>query len=188
MDNAVNISLQVLKELDSSIKGIDKQQAENFVDAVMGAKKVFVAGAGRSLLMIRGFAMRLMHMGFDAYVVGETITPSIEPGDLLVIASGSGETGTLVVMANKAKKIGAKLALITIYPESTIGQLADTVVQIVAATTKGTRESIKSIQPGANMFEQSVLLFCDATVICIIQRNGIAEENKQLMKRHANLE
>jgi 6-phospho-3-hexuloisomerase len=158
------------------------------VNAVLNAKKVFVAGAGRSLLMIRGFAMRLMHMGFEAYVVGETVTPSIEPGDILVIASGSGETGTLVVMANKAKKAGANLALITIFPESTIGKMADNIVQIVAATTKSVHESVRSIQPGANMFEQSVLLFCDASIIRMIQRNNITEENTMLMKRHANLE
>ncbi len=188
MDNAVDIGLKVLEELHGSLALIDKKQAEGFVDAVLSAKRIFVAGAGRSLLMIRGFAMRLMHMGFQTYVVGETVTPSIEPGDLLVIASGSGETGTLAVMAGKAKKVGAQLALITIYPESTIGELADVVVQIVAATTKGTRESVKSIQPGANMFEQSVLLFCDAAVIRIIQRQGMTEENIMLMKRHANLE
>jgi 6-phospho-3-hexuloisomerase len=72
-------------------------------------------------MMIRGLAKRLMHLGFNAYVIGETITPAIEPGDLLIIDSGSGESGTLIVMANKAKKAGAKLALITIYPDSTIG-------------------------------------------------------------------
>ena len=139
--------------------------------------------------MIRGLAMRLMHLGFKAYVVGETVTPAIEPGDLLIIGSGSGETATLTVIANKAKKVGAKLALITIFPKSTIGKLADIVVQIVAATTMSDQDSgAKSIQPGANMFEQSMLLFCDATVIRIIDRNKIEDSNTVLMKRHANLE
>lgn len=188
MDNAVDIGLTILKELDGSLRQIDKRQAEDFVDAILAAEKVFVAGCGRSLLMIRGLAMRLMHMGFEAYVVGETVTPAIGPGDLLIIGSGSGETGTLTVMAQKAKKAGAKLALVTIYPESTIGVLADYIVQIVAATTKGDRESVKSIQPGANMFEQSLLLFGDASMIRIIERCHIVEGNKSLMKRHANLE
>lgn len=188
MKNTVDICLAILKELEDSLKSIDRQQAQAFADAIITAKKVFVAGCGRSLMMIRGLAMRLMHMGFEAYVVGETVTPAIEPEDILIIASGSGETGTLVIMADKAKKVGAKLALITIYPESTIGKLADYVVRINAATTKGTRESVKSIQPGANMFEQSVLMFGDATMINIIERCDITEGNKELMKHHANLE
>ena len=140
-------------------------------------------------MMIRGLAMRLVHLGYQAYVVGETVTPAIEPGDLLIIGSGSGKTATLAVMADKAKKMGARLALITIYPESTLGKLADIVVQIVAATTKSAQDSgAKSIQPGANLFEQSLLLFCDAAVIRIIEKNGIEDSNVRLMKKHANLE
>ncbi len=187
--NTVDISLTIIKELEGALKQIDPGKAEALVDAILSTDKVFVAGTGRSQMMIRGLAMRLMHLGFKAYVVGETVTPAIEPGDLLIIGSGSGETATLTVMANKAKKIGAKLAIITIYPESTIGKLADIVVQIVAATTKSDKDSgARSIQPGANMFEQSMLLFCDATVIRIIEKNHIEDSNKALMKTHANLE
>ena len=186
--NTKEISKKIVEELDFALGSIGETEGEKFVEAVLAADRVFVAGAGRSLLMIRGFAMRLMHLGFQAYVVGETVTPAIGEKDLLVIASGSGETGTLTVMANKAKKVGAALAAITIYPESTIGKLADHVVQIKAATTKGERDSVGSFQPGAKMFEQSLLLFCDAAVIQIIQKCHIEEENKKLMARHANLE
>jgi hypothetical protein len=38
------------------------------------------------------------------------------------------------------------------------------------------------------MFEQSLLLFCDATVIRIIEKNKIEDSNVGLMKKHANLE
>ncbi len=187
--NTVDISLTLLKELETALKQIDPDQAERFTDAIISAKRIFVAGTGRSLMMIRGLAMRLMHLGFKAYVVGETVTPAIEPGDLFIIGSGSGETATLVVMANKAKKVGAKLALITIYPESTLGKLADLLVQIVAVTTKSDKESgARSIQPGANLFEQSMLLFCDAAVIRIIEKQKIEGSNAILMKTHANLE
>jgi 6-phospho-3-hexuloisomerase len=187
--NTVEISLAVLKELEGPLKQIDPEKAEALADAIVSAGTIFVAGTGRSLLMIRGLAMRLMHLGFQAYVVGETVTPAIEPGDLLIIGSGSGETATLAVMANKAKKVGAGLALITIYPESTIGKLADIVVQIHAVTTKSTKDSgAQTIQPGANMFEQCLLLFCDSTVIRIIEKNKIKDSNVGLMKKHANLE
>ena len=36
-------------------------------------------------------AMRLMHVGFEAHVVGEATTPSIAEGDRLMVFSGSGE-------------------------------------------------------------------------------------------------
>jgi 6-phospho-3-hexuloisomerase len=187
--DTVEISLTILKELEAALKQIDPIKAEEFVDAIIRADKIFVAGTGRSQMMVRGLAMRLMHLGFRSYVVGETVTPAIEPGDILIIGSGSGETSTLTVMANKAKKVGAFLALITIYSESTIGKLADIVVRIAAATTKSDQDSgARSIQPGANMFEQSMLLFCDAIVIRIIEKNHMVDSNTALMKTHANLE
>ena len=36
--------------------------------------------------------MRMMHVGLDAYVVGETVTPSLEADDIFIVGSGSGET------------------------------------------------------------------------------------------------
>lgn len=187
--NIPEILSTILAELETALQQIDPDQADQFADAILKADKVFVAGTGRSQMMIRGLAMRLMQLGFKAHVVGETTTPAIAPGDLLIIGSGSGETASLTVMANKAKKIGAQLALITIYPDSTIGKLTDTVVQIRAATPKSEKASgASSIQPGAGTFEQSMLIFCDATVIRIIEKQKITDSNTVLMKAHANLE
>ena len=61
-------------------------------------------GAGRSGLVAKAFAMRLMHLGFTAYVVGETITPAMRPKDLLVIFSGSGRTKTIADIAETARE------------------------------------------------------------------------------------
>ena len=138
--------------------------------------------------MIRGLAMRLMHMGFRSYVVGENVTPAIEPGDLLIIASGSGATDTLAVIAQKCKAIGAGLALITTRPESPIGRLADCIVRIRAVSTKVKDCESRSVQPGSNTFEQSVLLIGDAIVTDIISNGSLDKSNEQLMRRHANLE
>ena len=182
------ILLNVTKELETCFAQLKEGELQALEDAIKAADRVFVAGAGRSLLMARCLAMRLMHMGFSAYVVGETVTPAILPGDLLIIASGSGATGTLVVMAQKCKKVGAKLALITIHPDSPIGKLADMTVEVKAATSKDAESAVKSIQPGANTFEQSVLLIGDAIVIDLFSSGDLDEINAQLMARHANLE
>lgn len=179
---------RVTDELNACFQNLNEDELQALEAAVRGANRIFVAAAGRSLLAIRGMAMRLMHMGFTAYVVGETVTPAILPGDLLIIASGSGSTGTLTVMAEKCKKAGAKLALITTRPDSPIGQLADLKVEVKAATTKDDKNAYKSIQPGANTFEQGVLLIGDAIVIDIISSDSLDEKNAELMKRHANLE
>ena len=119
-------------------------------------------------------------MGLTVYVMGEVVTPAIREGDLLLIGSGSGETDSLVAAAKRAKAFGANLALITIFPDSSIGRIADEVVRINAPTSKA-ETSFVSIQPGGSCFEQSMLLLLDAFVIRIAETLRLnAEENLRL--------
>jgi 6-phospho-3-hexuloisomerase len=179
---------QILHELDDVVSGIDAESVSQFIAALMKAERIFVAGAGRSGLMVRAFAMRLMHLGLKVHVVGETTTPSIAENDLLVIASGSGETGMMVQFARAAKKNGAQLALITIYADSTIGQMADTVVQINAPTSKkeDKASAVSSVQPMGSLFEQSLLLVLDAVILELM--NEIPRNIQNMIEMHANLE
>lgn len=179
---------RVIDELDQTVDKLDEGQLQELENSIKKADKIFVAGAGRSLMMIRGLAMRLMHMGFITYVVGETVTPAIEENDLLIVASGSGNTSTLVSMAEKCKHLGATLALITTNEQSAIGKLADVMVEVKTSTSKTDEGGAKSIQPGGNTFEQSVLLIGDAIIIDITSSRTLAENNAILMGKHANLE
>ncbi|MDF9837066.1 MULTISPECIES: 6-phospho-3-hexuloisomerase [unclassified Breznakia] len=182
-----NILDNITKELAQTIHDLDEAQLQELEKQIKKADKIFVAGAGRSLMMIRGLAMRLMHMGFTAYVVGETVTPAIEEDDLLIIASGSGSTSTLAVMAEKCKKTNVKLALITANKDSIIGKLADFIIDVKTTTSKGDKKTT-SIQPGGNTFEQMVLLLGDAIIIDITSSRSLDENNAILMGKHANLE
>ena len=178
---------EVVRELDRILKAVSPQEAERLADLVHGAKRIFVAGAGRSGLAMRAFAMRLMHMGFTVYVVGETVTPAIKADDLLVIGSGSGATATLVAIANKAKTLEASLALVTIFPGSPIGQLANTVVRIPASTPKaGGEAQIASVQPMGSLFEQSLLIVLDIVVLRLMEKKAF--DSSTMFERHANLE
>lgn len=177
----------VLKELSRTLTSIDANEQAGLIAQIMKAERVFVAGVGRSGLMVRGFAMRLMHMGIEAYAVGEVVTPSITASDLLVIASGSGMTASLVKMAEKAKGIGAKVATVTIYPKAAIGEQADSVVKINAPTSKSEVDlGYQSIQPMGSLFEQSLLIFLDYCIVLLMNEKHITSE--EMFLRHANLE
>ncbi|MDD2959985.1 MAG: 6-phospho-3-hexuloisomerase [Lachnospiraceae bacterium] len=177
----------ITAELENTLKRVSPEQGEQLADQIMQAKKILVAGAGRSGMAAKAFTMRLMHMGFDAYVCGETVTPNLEAEDLFLVASGSGETGSLTGMTKKAKQIGAKIAAVTIRPEGTIGQMADVVVQIPAPTPKAAAEGIQSsIQPMGSLFEQSCLLCLDAVILRLMEKRG--DNSDAMYTRHANLE
>ncbi len=178
---------KILEELTENAKQIRQEELEQFADNIQAAKRIFVAGAGRSGFVARAFSNRLMHLGLTVYFVGEPTTPSIQEGDLLIIASGSGETGSLKVMAEKAKKQHAAVATITIFPEASIGSTADAVIQVPGVTPKSELENnVISVQPMGNVFEQTTWLIFDNIVMMLMERLRKTEE--EMFKLHANLE
>ncbi|MFD4931993.1 6-phospho-3-hexuloisomerase [Peribacillus butanolivorans] len=177
---------EILKELNHSADLIADEEAEKLVNGILESKKVFVAGAGRSGFMVKSFAMRMMHMGIDSYVIGETVTPNFEKEDILIIGSGSGETKSLVSMAEKAKSIGGKIATVTIFPDSTIGQLADITIKLPGSPKDQSEGDYKTIQPMGSLFEQTLLLFYDAVILRFMEKKGL--DTNKMYGRHANLE
>jgi 6-phospho-3-hexuloisomerase len=67
----------ILEELSKTLSAVDPEKAERLCDLIEEAEEIFCTGAGRSGFQVKGFAMRLMHMGKKSYVVGETCTPNI---------------------------------------------------------------------------------------------------------------
>ncbi|MEH7884726.1 6-phospho-3-hexuloisomerase [Bacillus sp. JJ1609] len=177
---------KILKELIRTTDLISDEEAEKLVNGILEAKKVFVAGAGRSGFMAKSFAMRMRHMGIDAYVPGETVTPNFEKDDILIIASGSGETKSLVSMSEKAKSIGGTIAAVTIFPESTIGKIADIKIKLPGSPKDQSEGDYKTIQPMGSLFEQTLLLFFDAVILRFMEKKGL--DTNKMYGRHANLE
>lgn len=177
----------VLAELNQTLLQIAVDSSDAFVALLQEAPAVFCAGAGRSGFQMKGFAMRLMHLGIVSYVVGETTTPSIKQGDLLVIGSGSGETRSLVEYAQKAKSLGVRVALITIDAQSTIAHLADVVITIPSSSPKvKSPHEVVSKQPMASLFEQTEGIFLDIVIMMLMDVRKI--DAGTMYERHANLE
>ncbi len=170
----------ILIELTDVAASIDRSEMERLVAVMRKAKRIFVAGIGRSGLMARALAMRLMHLEFDVHVVGETTTPSIAAGDLLVCCSRYGRSRTLHTYVEKAHEAGAKAVLITMTPRSPLAKRADAVFEIPVVAGGRSR------QPLGTIFEQGALLYCDALVMLAMRRLGISE--KEMARRHTQLE
>jgi len=126
-----------------------------------------------------------MHIGMDSYVVGETTTPAIVPGDLLIAASGSGQTRMTLALVQAAKARGARTAVITGHPEAPIAQAADHVVHLHAPVTFA-NERRPTRQPPGTLFEQALLAQCDAMILMLMQRRGTTEE--YMRQRHTKFE
>ena len=125
--------IRVGQEDAKVLAAIDQISLDRIAQAIVDAKRIYIAGWGRAGNCIKILAMNCSQMGLTAYICGDNTTPSIHPGDLLIIGSGSGETKTIALLAQQAKMHGAALALISTNSESTIGKLAD--INVVIPTT-----------------------------------------------------
>src|SRR5512137_2295981 len=172
----------VIDKIAEILSATDKTYAEQFTQLFDEAGRIFISGAGRSKLVGNFLGMRLMHSGYNVAIVGEIVTPSVKPGDLLIVISGSGETEQLIAFTKKAKDIGAKVVLISSRANSTIGDLAEAVFQI------GKQELYQKVKgmPMGTVFELSTLCFLEALISHIVWEKAIPEE--KMKERHANLE
>ena len=105
--------MDIVAELKNASVQMPEEKIDQFIEAVDTHERIFVYGTGRSGLMLKALAMRLMQMGYQSYVVGETTTPSVGKGDLLIVASASGETQSVCSAADDGAKQGTDVLVIT---------------------------------------------------------------------------
>jgi len=186
---------EIADHIHKTIAELDDHEVDSMVHEIMNADSVFVVGAGRSGLVAKAFAMRLVQLGLGTQVVGETTTPAITKRDLLVAVSGSGRTKQVVTVVKVAKEIGVKVLVITSYPEEEVGKLSDHVVKIQGRTkvdieTSYTISQLKgefaSLTPLGTLFEDTVMIFLDGVIARLMVELGKSE--KYMKKRHASLE
>ncbi|SDM64459.1 6-phospho-3-hexuloisomerase [Pedobacter antarcticus] len=179
-----NLNMILSEQLQLAAK-LDYGQIAKLIPELMTAERIFVAGAGRSGLSMKAAAMRLMHFGFQVYVAGETTTPAIRKGDLLLAASGSGTTTSIVNAAQKAVNAGAKVVALSVTADSPLAALAE-LVCILPAAQKQDHGKTMSQQYAGSLYEQGLLLLTDA----IFQTLWAMEYSpaETLWTRHANLE
>lgn len=179
-----NLSL-VRDEISDTTAAVDGQEMADLADLLGQGRRVFVAGAGRSGLVLRMAAMRLMHLDMTVHVAGATTTPAIGPGDLLLVASGSGTTQGVLRSAETAQRVGARIAAFTATPESPLAKLADSLV-IIPAAQKTDHGSGLSRQYSGSLFEQVLFLLTEAIFQSLWDSTD--EPAEKLWVRHANLE
>lgn len=190
--------IKTAKEINKMVKGVldklSKKQVEKFMQNLIHSRNIFVSGAGRSGLVGKAFAMRLMHLGFYVYVVGETITPPVKPGDLLIAISGSGKTSATLTTVETAKKLKTTVIAITSFKDSPIAKLADCTIVIRGREMKGKERDYISGQltgahepltPLGGLFELSTMIFLDSVITKLMRL--YEEGERDLRKRHANL-
>lgn len=164
----------IKKTLECPIEGTDE-----FVDMLLGARRIFVYGVGRSGLIAKAFSIRLVQMGLEVYFIGETITPIVEEGHLVVIVSYTGETMSAIQTANIVRRVGAKVVTITANSHSKLAGASNLVIEIHPPKD----EERKRLAPLGTVFEDATLVYLDSLVAMLMDKLGQSEG--AMRKRHA---
>ena len=169
----------------AAISAHNGEELDRAAASLRDARRVFTLGAGRSGIALDMTAMRLMHLGLTVHVVGEVTAPAIEPGDALLVASGSGTTEGIARAVRTARDAGASTIAITADATSVIAELSDVTI-VVPAARKLDRDSASSVQYAGSLFEQSVAIIGDGLFHCLWIASGQTAD--ELWPRHSNLE
>ena len=167
----------ILSQAKGSLQKIDIDSVIKAVDIIKNARAIFVYGSGRSGLVGKFFAMRLVQLGLIAYFVGETITPVVKKDDAVVLISNTGKTKSTILVADIARRIGARVIVITSDSHSPLARLADLVISIQPENSR------KELAPLGTLFEISTVIFLDSLIAELMQVLNQSEED--MKSRHA---
>lgn len=185
---------RIVEEIKTVLAKVNPEQVELILERLIRCHRIYVVGEGRSGLMAKAFAMRLVHLRKRCYVVGESITPALRRGDVLLAVSGSGETRSVVETAETAKRLGAIVLGITAKADSSLKKYCEHIVVIPAKIMqKKTLQSfeIRELEgiplepPLGSLFEVSSMIFLEVVVMELMRRLKISEQ--QMYKVHQNL-
>jgi len=106
---------------------------------------------------------------------------------LLILSSGSGETSSIIELAQNANKNKVLVALITTNSNSTVAKQSQIIVNLPGSSKKANRNnSVSTVQPMGSLFEQLSLLVYDSIILQLMRDLG--ETSDTMLLRHANLE
>lgn len=177
---------EAIADLGAVMEKLPDDAADALIDAIVASRRIAVYGCGREGLALRGFCMRLFHMGRDAHVVGDMTTPPLGEGDLLIVTVGPGKLPSAETFMQVAKDAGAGTAIITAQPEGQASKKADVMLHIPAQTMANDQGGKVSILPMGSLFEIAEAVVFELIILKL--RDRVGETAETMRARHTNLE
>jgi 6-phospho-3-hexuloisomerase len=182
MSELVSYVKRINSELEDAIGALNQQDFNSFLDAIATASTIALHGVGREGLMMRAFAMRLFHLGYNVSVAGD-----MGAGDLLILSAGPGYFSTVDGLRAVAQRDGAKVFCLTAQRDGRTPQACDGVLLIPAQTMADDRSAKpSSILPMGSLYELAMFVFSEIVVLELLRRTG--KSFGAARDRHTNLE
>ena len=169
----------IIERIKQSLEATQIPERQEFIQAILKADKIFIYGVGRSGVMGKAFAIRLVQLGLKVFFIGETITPIVEPSDLVIIVSNTGETMSAIQTANIVGRVGAKVVAITAKKHSKLAHAASMIIHLNVRTD----EADQKLAPLGTIFENTALIFLDSIIADLLKE--LNETEPGMRARHA---
>lgn len=176
----------VVVEFHRTASAIPFAVAPELVARILAAPAIYVHGIGRCGLIMRTFTIRLAQLGLPVHAVGDASTPAANPGDLAIIGSGTGETSSVVTIAERARLAGMTLVGLTATRDSRLARIVDHPILIPGVAKAETPDATRSRQPPGSLFEQMLFCFLEHIVVDLAEQRD--PDYAAVRRRHANLE
>jgi 6-phospho-3-hexuloisomerase len=173
-------------ELHGVLTAVDQAEVETALDLIAGSRRIALYGVGREGLQMKGFAMRLFHLGLDAHVVGDMSTPHLGAGDLLIVSAGPGDFSTVSALMGVARDAGAKTLCVTAEAFGAAPGRADTVLVVPAQTMARDNTTPSSVLPMGSLYEGALYVLFEVLVLQLRERLSV--DPISMRARHTNLE
>ncbi len=185
-ESLTQLSKGALNDLSGVFAAMPDNALDELIEEIVKAKRIVVFGLGREGLQMRGFAMRLFHMGRDVAVWGDMTTPALGPGDLFIASAGPGDLPTARTLVDIAHEAGARTALVTAQPAGGLASHVDVVAVIPAQTMADDQAGKLSVLPMGSLFETAQMIAFELAILKLRPRFG--ETSETMRARHTNLE
>ena len=174
-----------LADLAAVFDRLDETGVAAAIARIAAARRIAFYGCGREGLQLRGFCMRLHHLGLTVTMVGDMAAFSVGPGDLLIGSAGPGELATVSALIGVAKAAGAHTLLIT-QPQGKPALLADSLLLLPAQTMADDSGPAVSVLPMGSVFEGAMFVLFEVMLLRLRDRLGVPAE--AMRANHTNLE
>ena len=187
MNESLNhLAKGALNDLGGVFDATPPDALDGLIEEIVKAKRIVVFGLGREGLQMRGFAMRLFHMGRNVAVWGDMTMPHVGQGDLLFVSAGPGDLPTARTLVDIARNAGARTALITAQPKGDLARHVDVVTVIPAQTMANDQSGKVSVLPMGSLFEAAQMIAFELAILKL--RPRFKETPETMRARHTNLE
>ncbi|RYH06995.1 SIS domain-containing protein [Tropicimonas sp. IMCC6043] len=174
-------------ELRAAAAGIAPVEIDTACAIIAAANRIVLYGCGREGLQLRGFAMRLHHLGRDVAMQGDMAAPPVGPGDLFVASAGPGELATVTALMKVARAAGADILFLTAEPDAPTTALATHRLVIPAQTmARDLGPDSSAVLPMGSVYEGALFLLFEIMVLRLRADLGITPE--RMRANHTNLE